>query len=125
VITSDKRLVKNILINLLSNAVKFSDEGSPIDLEAEPRPERRAVISGPGQRHRHFRRRPAAPVHQLLPRRQRHQHRGHRPGIAYRPALRRPVTWHDQPGKYVLGEGTCTVKSPFIGFRENPDHSFA
>lgn len=37
-ITSDKRLVKNILINLLSNAVKFSDEGAPIHLQAEPTP---------------------------------------------------------------------------------------
>jgi signal transduction histidine kinase len=35
---SDKRLVKNILINLLSNAVKFSDEGAPIQLQAEARP---------------------------------------------------------------------------------------
>ncbi|HTI90163.1 MAG TPA: ATP-binding protein [Puia sp.] len=33
--TSDRRLVKNILINLLSNAVKFSPEGTPIQLQAE------------------------------------------------------------------------------------------
>ena len=37
-ITSDKRLVKSILINLLSNAVKFSDEGAPIYLQAERNP---------------------------------------------------------------------------------------
>ena len=37
-LTSDKRLVKNILINLLSNAIKFSEEGSPIYLQAECRP---------------------------------------------------------------------------------------
>lgn len=32
--TTDKKLLKNILINLLSNAVKFSDPGKPIKLEA-------------------------------------------------------------------------------------------
>ena len=37
-ITSDKRLVKNILLNLLSNAVKFSEEGALIHLRAEHRP---------------------------------------------------------------------------------------
>ena len=37
-LTSDPRLVKNILVNLLSNAIKFSDEGAPIHLQAEPRP---------------------------------------------------------------------------------------
>jgi PAS domain S-box-containing protein len=36
-LTSDKRLVKNILINLISNAIKFSDEGAPIHLQAGPR----------------------------------------------------------------------------------------
>ena len=44
-LTSDKRLVKNILINLLSNAVKFSDEGAPIQLRAEPRPGGGVAIS--------------------------------------------------------------------------------
>ena len=39
ILTTDKRLLKNILINLLSNAVKFSEPGAPIDLLAEPRPE--------------------------------------------------------------------------------------
>lgn len=37
-LTSDKRLVNNILVNLLSNAVKFSDEDAPIHVRAEPRP---------------------------------------------------------------------------------------
>jgi len=37
-LTSDKRLVKNILVNLLSNAIKFSPEGAPIHIQAEPRP---------------------------------------------------------------------------------------
>ena len=36
VLSSDRRLVKNILINLLSNAVKFSAEDAPIQLQAEP-----------------------------------------------------------------------------------------
>jgi PAS domain S-box-containing protein len=44
-LVSDKRLVKNILINLLSNAIKFSGEGSPIELEAGPRPEGGVYIS--------------------------------------------------------------------------------
>jgi PAS domain S-box-containing protein len=43
-ITSDKRLVKNILINLLSNAVKFSDEGAAIHMHAEARPGGGAII---------------------------------------------------------------------------------
>ncbi|MCX8019974.1 MAG: PAS domain-containing sensor histidine kinase [Chitinophagaceae bacterium] len=34
-ITSDKKLLKNILFNLLSNAIKFSPEDQPIDLESE------------------------------------------------------------------------------------------
>jgi PAS domain S-box-containing protein len=37
-LTTDKRLVKNILVNLLSNAIKFSDEGTAIHLQAELRP---------------------------------------------------------------------------------------
>jgi PAS domain S-box-containing protein len=43
-ITSDERLVKNILINLLSNAVKFSDEGGTIHIQAEARPGGGAII---------------------------------------------------------------------------------
>lgn len=34
-ISSDKRLLKNILINLLSNAAKFSNEGAAIEIEVE------------------------------------------------------------------------------------------
>jgi PAS domain S-box-containing protein len=45
VLTSDKRLVKNVLINLLSNAVKFSAEGAPIQLQAESRPDGCITIS--------------------------------------------------------------------------------
>jgi PAS domain S-box-containing protein len=45
VLTSDKRLVKNILINLLSNAEKFSAEGAPIQLHAEPGPEGGITLS--------------------------------------------------------------------------------
>jgi len=45
VLTSDKRLVKNILINLLSNAVKFSEEGARIELRAEPSSEGGALLS--------------------------------------------------------------------------------
>jgi PAS domain S-box-containing protein len=45
VITSDKRLVKNILINLLSNAVKFSAEGAPIHLQAASSPGGGVAIS--------------------------------------------------------------------------------
>lgn len=33
-IVSDKKLLKNILINLITNAIKFSDEGSPISIQA-------------------------------------------------------------------------------------------
>ena len=44
-LTSDKRLVKNILINLLSNAVKFSGEGVRIDLQAGPRAGGGVVLS--------------------------------------------------------------------------------
>jgi PAS domain S-box-containing protein len=44
-LTSDKRMVKNILINLLSNAVKFSDEGAHIDLQAGPGAEGGFVLS--------------------------------------------------------------------------------
>lgn len=43
--TSDKRLVKNILINLLSNAVKFSAEGAPIQLNATHRPDGGLTLS--------------------------------------------------------------------------------
>jgi PAS domain S-box-containing protein len=43
-LTSDKRLVKNILVNLLSNAIKFSDQGAPIHIQAEPRPGGSALI---------------------------------------------------------------------------------
>lgn len=45
VLTSDKRLVKNILINLLSNAVKFSAEGAPIELQAESLPQGAIALS--------------------------------------------------------------------------------
>jgi PAS domain S-box-containing protein len=45
VLTTDKRLVKNILINLLGNAIKFSDEGASIELRARPRSEGGVVIS--------------------------------------------------------------------------------
>jgi PAS domain S-box-containing protein len=44
-LTSDKRLVKNILVNLLSNAVKFSEEGARIDLQAGPRAKGGVVFS--------------------------------------------------------------------------------
>ncbi len=44
-VTSDRRLVKNILINLLSNAVKFSDEGAPIYLQAKAGPGGGIVVS--------------------------------------------------------------------------------
>jgi PAS domain S-box-containing protein len=44
VLTSDKRLIKNILINLLGNAIKFSEEGAPIELRAEPGPEGGALL---------------------------------------------------------------------------------
>ena len=37
-LTTDKRLVKNILVNLLSNAIKFSDESTAIHLQAELHP---------------------------------------------------------------------------------------
>jgi PAS domain S-box-containing protein len=43
-LTSDKRLVRNVLVNLLSNAVKFSDEGAPIHIQAESRPGGGALI---------------------------------------------------------------------------------
>jgi PAS domain S-box-containing protein len=45
VLTSDKRLLKNIFINLLSNAVKFSPEGAPIHLRAELRPKGSIALS--------------------------------------------------------------------------------
>ena len=35
VVQSDKKLVKNVLINLVSNAIKFSEEGSPIEVNAD------------------------------------------------------------------------------------------
>ena len=44
-LTSDKRLVKNILVNLLSNAVKFSDEGTLIYVQTEPRPNGGVAVS--------------------------------------------------------------------------------
>jgi PAS domain S-box-containing protein len=44
VLTSDKRLIKNILINLLGNAIKFSEERAPINLHAEPSPEGGALL---------------------------------------------------------------------------------
>jgi PAS domain S-box-containing protein len=44
VLTSDKRLIKNILINLLGNAIKFSEEGALIELRAEPGPEGGALL---------------------------------------------------------------------------------
>jgi PAS domain S-box-containing protein len=44
-ITTDKRLLKNILINLLSNAVKFSAEGDPIYLEAIHCPDGAVTLS--------------------------------------------------------------------------------
>jgi PAS domain S-box-containing protein len=44
-LTTDKRLVKNILVNLLSNAIKFSEEGTTIHLQAEPRPGGGIVIT--------------------------------------------------------------------------------
>ncbi|HEY0354792.1 MAG TPA: sensor histidine kinase, partial [Flavisolibacter sp.] len=34
VITSDKKLIKNIIINLISNAIKFSDEGAKIHVNS-------------------------------------------------------------------------------------------
>jgi PAS domain S-box-containing protein len=44
-LSSDKRLIKNILINLLGNAIKFSEEGAPIELRGEPGPEGGALLS--------------------------------------------------------------------------------
>jgi PAS domain S-box-containing protein len=45
ILTTDKRLIKNILINLLGNAIKFSDEGAFIELRARPLPEGGVVLS--------------------------------------------------------------------------------
>jgi len=45
ILTTDKRLVKNILINLLGNAIKFSGEGTSIELRARPLPEGGVVLS--------------------------------------------------------------------------------
>ena len=45
VLSSDKRLIKNILINLLGNAIKFSEEYTPIDLHAGPGPDGGALLS--------------------------------------------------------------------------------
>ena len=43
-IRSDKKLLKNIIINLITNAIKFSEESSPIRIEAKVENDR-AVIS--------------------------------------------------------------------------------
>jgi PAS domain S-box-containing protein len=44
-LTSDRRLIKNIVINLISNAVKFSEEGSIIEMRAKVSPEGGALLS--------------------------------------------------------------------------------
>lgn len=41
--TTDKKLLKNILINLLSNAVKFSDETASISISADRYPDRLVI----------------------------------------------------------------------------------
>lgn len=43
VISSDKKIVKNILINLISNAIKFSDEGKTITIRCKVTPQQATI----------------------------------------------------------------------------------